>query len=887
MSSQILFVISLLIASVVAQSSSTVVCIAGQCLQGLTNITIGATISAPGAPTSIHLLPGQYTSSTNPQLLHNLLTAPSASLSSSPGFESSSSSISLPLNLALEPGLAIYSDIRFSGQAAFSQLPSSSVSNSSVPLAAKSFAISTNVWASIRSSSEERIVFWDTVPDVTQLPADALGSLALLDLQSSACSPPCAGAGVCSASGNCACPSGFTGSACESCAPGFFGPTCQACPTGCTSCDEGVSGTGRCLTPLLPSNAPSTCNCLNGICGSDGQCACNAGWTNADNGTACAKCSTGFFLTSTSDCKVCQAGCTQCADGTGACLTCKTGFTKDANDPTKCNPVQTPVPSGDLCPVGSFSDGTNCVRCSPSCQSCTGPSSNDCVICTSGQYLFNGGCVSANSDGVCEGSSLIADNNKFECDTCGAKCTNCKIPNFTIASTASQRQCTGCLPGFVLSDGECVASCPTGFFVSSQDNLTCTRCDASCGTCSGAADFCLTCNGNQLASDGKCVSTCPSNRFSSSSSCLTCHPDCLTCSGSSFNQCSSCPPERPVLTNGRCLPTCSRSQFFDKTTSSCVSCDSSCSSCSGAGPNKCLACSSSTQVLQGGTCISANCNGSSNVIPGLGICLSELVAVPQPSGTSTPAPLPSITGLTNPTVIENETRRPLEWWQILLMALGCAFIFVLVLMLWRRHARKQRAKRTAIFAQSKNLDDRNGWKWRLVRFGERLFGHRPSRRVVPESEDIKLLKLRQAEEARRDHDLEKLIDSYGDPTAGGPSGGSSSDPHGSSARRRSHLAANSLYSEATGMPRRSPDVRQPVKDYRASARMSTSTYSSYMYRSNGPRVEKDTDIPPVPTEAQIYATAMKPVLATSPPATQGSYWIQPVATGSSNNPFRK
>ncbi|KAF7441217.1 hypothetical protein PC9H_001566 [Pleurotus ostreatus] len=749
MLSSLLFVISLLSASVVAQSSSTVVCIAGQCLQGLTNITIGATISAPGAPTSIHLLPGQYTSLTNPQLLHNLLTAPSASLTSSPGFESSSSSISLPLNLALEPGLAIYSDIRFSGPAAFSQLPSSSIANSSVPLAAKSFAISTNVWASIRSSSEERIVFWDTVPDVTQLPADALGSLALLDLQSSACSPPCAGTGVCSASGTCACPSGFTGSACESCAPGFFGPTCQACPTGCTSCDEGVSGTGRCLTPLLPSNAPSTCNCLNGICGSDGQCACNDGWTNADNGTACAKCSAGFFLTSTSDCKVCQAGCTQCADGTGACLTCKTGFTKDANDPTKCNPVQTPIPSGDVCPLRSFNDGTNCALCSPSCQSCTGPSSNDCAICVSGQYLLNGACVSANSDGVCQGSKMIADNNKFECDTCGAKCTTCKIPNFSIASTASQRQCTGCLPGFVLSDGECVASCPTGFFVSPQDNLTCTRCDASC------------------------------------------------------------------------------------------------------------------------------------------ICLSELVAVPQPSGTSTPAPLPSITGLTNPTVIENETRRPLEWWQILLMALGCAFIFVLVLMLWRRHARKQRAKRTAMFAQSKKLDDRNSWKWRLVRFGERLFGHRPSRRVIPESEDIKLLKLRQAEEARRDHDLEKLIDSYGDPTPGGPSGGSSSDPHASSGRRRSHLAANSLYSEATGIPRRSPDVRQPVKDYRASARMSTSTYSSYMYRSNGPRVEKDSDIPPVPTEAQVYATAMKPVLATSPPATQGSYWIQPVATGSSNNPFRK
>lgn len=58
---------------------------------------------------------------------------------------------------------------------------------------------------------------------------------------------------------------------------------------------------------------------------------------------------------------------------------------------------------------------------------------------------------------------------------CGAKCTSCKIPNFSVASTIDQVQCTGCLPGFFLSDGKCVESCPSGTFVSQQDNLTCTR----------------------------------------------------------------------------------------------------------------------------------------------------------------------------------------------------------------------------------------------------------------------------------------------------------------------------------------------------------------------------------------------------------------------------
>lgn len=173
---------------------------------------------------------------------------------------------------------------------------------------------------------------------------------------------------------------------------------------------------------------------------------------------------------------MCQAGCTQCADGTATCIACKQGFTQDANDKTKCNALPSTTTTGTRCPDGSFSAGAQCAQCSPSCRTCTGPSSNDCVLCASGSYLFNGNCVQANSDGVCQGTNgMFADNNKNECDTCGAKCTSCKIPNFSVASTANQLQCTGCLPGFVLSQGKCVESCPAGTFVSPQDNLTCTR----------------------------------------------------------------------------------------------------------------------------------------------------------------------------------------------------------------------------------------------------------------------------------------------------------------------------------------------------------------------------------------------------------------------------
>ena len=347
-------------------------------------------------------------------------------------------------------------------------------------------------------------------------------------------------------------------------------------------------------------------------------------------------------------------------------------------------------------------------------------------------------------------------------------------------------------------------------------------CSSSCETCAGTSTFCLTCTNNQLASGGKCVSNCPSNTFSSAGSCLACHPDCTSCSGGSFNQCTSCPSNRPVLTNGRCLPTCSQSEFFDTTSSTCQSCDSSCSSCSGSGPSNCLACSSSTEVLAAGSCVAANCSSASNVVAGLGVCLSDLVVV-HPSGTAN-APLPSVSGLNQPTIITSSHR--LAWWQILLMALGCAFIFLVVIWLVRRHRRKQRAKRAAM------VTTKTGWRWKLIRFGEKLFCHARSRRVPVE--DVKLTRLRMAEEAIRpasfapsegEADLVKLIGSYNRPeTSRYYTNHHDRVPladQRSLSDASSQHSAPSMYSQVTGLPRKVPDPRQPLK-----SRFSTSTFAT-------------------------------------------------------------
>jgi len=819
---------------ILAQTTLTVVCIAGQCIQGYSNTTLGARLSAPGAPSTIQLLPGQYTTTTSPQLLHDILTSPSASLTPSSGFNVSSD-FSLPLNLGLQPGLATYTDPRYSGQAAFVAL-SDSTPNSTID--AGSIALSSNVWVAVNSGPNNRLVLWDSVPDVLQLPSSNPGPFSLVDVQSAACSPPCSGAGVCAASATCTCPQGFTGSSCETCAQGFFGPDCQPCPADCETCDEGVSGTGRCLKPLV-ANAPATCSCLNGVCGSNGQCTCNSGFTTADDGTACAKCTSGFFLTSTGDCQVCQLGCDQCADGTGVCLACRSGFTQDGSDRTKCNPPRSVTSTGTACPDGAFSNGNSCSPCSSSCQTCTGGTSNDCIVCASGRFTLNGSCVGVNSEGVCEGTNLLADNVKRRCDSCPAKCTTCGIQGFNVGSLPSDVQCTGCLPGFVVSDGKCVESCPSATFLSPQDNLNCLPCDSSCGTCAGTSAFCLTCSGNQLASNGSCTASCPADTFSSSGSCLSCHSDCATCSGNSFNQCTSCPSSRPVLVNGRCLPTCARSQYFDAASSSCQTCDSSCSSCSGSGPSNCLACSSSSQVLRGGSCTFANCKQANVVVSGLGVCLSELV--------TTDNSLPPITGLEDPTTLS--TRRPLEWWQILLMTLGCAFIFLVILWFFRRRAQKQRAKRTAIFASTKGIGGRKGyWRRKVVPFGEKLFGHisnahhgtdlknkivmLPSTlRVEPEGEAIKLKMLRAAEEARQSPDIQKdveedvatlgLIRTHSKPAT--PKATqfhtrlhrvSPANEHrfsASSSSDRTVVSEPSLYSQMTGVPRKTPEPRRPMR----------------------------------------------------------------------------
>lgn len=234
-------------------------------------------------------------------MLHDAITEPSTALSASAGFENSSNTLALPLNVVLSPGVAAYTLSSYSGKSSFAKPPTAPI-NGSVAMSVGSLAPSTNVWV-VLSVGDNQYVLWDPVPDVLQLPSKIASNAVLVhDIQSSLCSPPCSSAGICSPSGKCTCPTGFTGALCESCLPGFFGPTCQPCSGDCATCDDGLAGTGRCSQSQVGSSQPQGCNCLNGVC-NGGTCTCVDGWTTSSNGTACAACSNGFFASGGNNCR--------------------------------------------------------------------------------------------------------------------------------------------------------------------------------------------------------------------------------------------------------------------------------------------------------------------------------------------------------------------------------------------------------------------------------------------------------------------------------------------------------------------------------------------------------------------------------------------------------
>ncbi|KAI5479323.1 hypothetical protein MNV49_003841 [Pseudohyphozyma bogoriensis] len=390
-------------------SSLSAVCTPTQCLQGANSLAAGTTIYTPvnSSSRATVLLPGTYTSSSSTTANSSLLTFGTSSTSFTAAGFSTTGTVGSTLSVSLLAGVTTYTGPLFQDTPTYTPLSASSASTNSTG-SIESFLLSDNIWAvlTVGGSSGSRVVAWDGVADVGNLPGGS-GGVVLEGFQSST----------------------------YACATGLFGKTCEACPAGCTDCDDGITGTGMCLTTNTTTTA-AVCNCANGVCASNSTtatCSCNAGWATASNGTQCAACASGYYMSSGGDCLACDPSCESCSSPSGTCLTCQSGLQPDSTDGTKCTTATTALTNGTFitCPSRTFFDSTN-KTCEPEWS----------------VEWENGSTTAVGSNAV-----WVFDNSKGECDALPAKCTAGAIDNFTSASTTTLKQGTCVSAGCTVVDG--------------------------------------------------------------------------------------------------------------------------------------------------------------------------------------------------------------------------------------------------------------------------------------------------------------------------------------------------------------------------------------------------------------------------------------------------
>ena len=88
-------------------------------------------------------------------------------------------------------------------------------------------------------------------------------------------------------------------------------------------------------------------------------------------------------------------------------------------------------------------------------------------------------------------------------------------------------------------------------------------------------------------------------QFNNNGNCVDCHASCLTCNGSTANDCTNCHSQ--LLQRGQCVDVCSAG--FYQSGSKCSSCPAACGTC--ADGVLCTACANATRFLQAGGCVDA------------------------------------------------------------------------------------------------------------------------------------------------------------------------------------------------------------------------------------------------------------------------------------------
>ena len=362
----------------------------------------------------------------------------------------------------------------------------------------------------------------------------------------------------------------------STCVVSCVGKTYQVSPTECGLCH---SSCGTCTGPLANQCTSCLTNeylLLTIVTGTTGTCT---------------PCLDPTFTISTMYCQLCAAPCLACSGPTASqCVTCLSTYTLRG-------------PAGGVC-VNCDISGSQfinpaddmCYDCDSSkCATCSGSATN-CVLCATGLFKYPDG-----SCGPCTETGYYQYNDGVpRCAQCNIACLECSTTsvNCAVCDTANQY--------FKIQGTNTCAACDlSNSFIQGTE---CIRCSQNCMTCSGTSVNCTTCPPKKfLYTNNNTCGDC-NNEFGLFKDLLTnkiqplctaCLPICASCSNTLL--CDSCIPGQYLYSNKTCSVCTAQNEAITGT--SCVNCDITCLSCKGSSKNDCLSCTFDRYLSTQGECL--------------------------------------------------------------------------------------------------------------------------------------------------------------------------------------------------------------------------------------------------------------------------------------------
>ena len=249
-------------------------------------------------------------------------------------------------------------------------------------------------------------------------------------------------------------------------------------------------------------------------------------------------------------------------------------------------------------------------ECSKSAEPC-GPTADDCKQCA--HFTYTNEYAKKKCVSYCP-SGYYADYTSKNCLKCDPSCKECSGP--------LKNNCTKCSSGslFKPQTQECIASCPTGYFISIKKNLflftvnlifikkkdnknECEKCDDTCETCELSPSYCKTCKTidaqeySLVYKNNYCVinkknNECDSGEYfdATLTDCKRCDITCGECKSGGEDSCLSCiDPRRPFLNEGHCVGRCNEGFYLNETLQRCFMCSDNCKTCK-SNANECVDC---------------------------------------------------------------------------------------------------------------------------------------------------------------------------------------------------------------------------------------------------------------------------------------------------------